>query len=107
MTETIFKPGQEYRTRDGRRARVYATDGGWDYPVHGAIWFSGDDIWEPDSWAVSGHSYLGEGSDKDLMPPAPEPKPATVTFTINFREGDKIRQYEFELPADCIRRPDD
>jgi hypothetical protein len=105
MTETIFKPGQEYRTRDGSRARVYAIDGGGDQPIHGAAMFNGE--WWVAGWMASGSYYMdGDTNDLDLMPPEPEPKPATVTFTINFREGDKIRRYEFELPADCIRRPE-
>jgi len=32
-----WEVGKEYRTRDGLRARIYATDAGGAYPIHGAI----------------------------------------------------------------------
>ena len=31
---------KNYRTRDGREVRIYATDGAGDYPVHGAVHLS-------------------------------------------------------------------
>lgn len=106
MTETIFKPGAEYRTRDGRRARVYATDGATGEEIHGAIYATIG--WIAENWTRLG-KYFGDGarseSGYDLMPP--EPNPATVTVTIRFSDGKQMHQHEFELPADCIRWPND
>lgn len=34
---TTFEPGKEYKTRDGRKVRIYATDAGGEYPIHGAV----------------------------------------------------------------------
>ncbi|NDB68768.1 MAG: hypothetical protein EB015_12340 [Methylocystaceae bacterium] len=41
-----------YRTRDGREVRIYATDGGGEYPVHGAI--LDDDKWRISKWDKTG-----------------------------------------------------
>lgn len=43
-----IEPNKHYRTRDGRRARVYATDGGGYYTIHGAIYMNG--VWNPNAW---------------------------------------------------------
>ena len=55
---------KQYRTRDGREVRIYATDGGGAYAVHGAIreptgWFS-------TCWLDSGdYLKIGGGNDDD------------------------------------------
>lgn len=41
------------RTRDGREARVYSTDSGGTYPVHGAI-KSLAGVWHMNQWTSSG-----------------------------------------------------
>jgi hypothetical protein len=33
----MISKDKQYRTRDGREVRIYATDGGGSWPVHGAI----------------------------------------------------------------------
>ena len=45
---------KQYRTRDGREVRIYATDGSGDYPVHGAVRYAGSTVWVPVSWTVRG-----------------------------------------------------
>ncbi len=44
--------GKKYKTRDGRDARVYATDGGGKYCVHGAI--KNSDAWHDCVWTGDG-----------------------------------------------------
>jgi len=44
---------KQYKTRDGQEVRIYATDGGGSYPVHGAIKRS--DGWISASWGSSGY----------------------------------------------------
>lgn len=67
----MFEDGKEYKTRGGRRARVYATDGTGLKSVHGAYECKGG--WEPMRWTVSGkvstHNY---NNNLDLMPPVRE-----------------------------------
>ena len=69
MTDPIFEAGVEYRTRDGRRARVYATDGQGTYPIHGAYQTRKGGWWSA-SWDALGQNVCG--TDLDLMPPEPE-----------------------------------
>ena len=44
---------KQYTTRDGSEVRIYATDGGGSYPVHGAIKRS--EGWLSASWGISGY----------------------------------------------------
>jgi len=44
---------KQYKTRDGREVRIYATDGCGSYPVHGAIKRS--EGWINASWGSSGY----------------------------------------------------
>lgn len=56
------------RTRDGREARIYATDGGGDFPIHGASLNDGQ--WSAECWMRDGR-LLGRSvkSEGDLLPP--------------------------------------
>ena len=58
---------KKYKTRDGREVRVYATDMGGEYPVHGA--WKDDDVWVCDTWRDDGgYHYNGNGeSETDLV----------------------------------------
>ena len=66
-----YEAGKEYLTRNGRRARIYATDGGGTYPIHGAI--QNDNLWYTAVWTAIGEISVGnEGPGlSDLMPPEP------------------------------------
>jgi hypothetical protein len=47
---------KKYRTRDGRKVRIYAVDAGGDYPVHGSVLRAGSDgDWFPERWDESGY----------------------------------------------------
>ena len=45
---------KKYCTRDGREVRIYATDGGDDFPVHGAIKDRDEAVWRNYSWHFNG-----------------------------------------------------
>ena len=69
---TMFEAGKTYRTRDGREARVYATDGGPEWPIHGAIKRDGGE-WISHNWRANGRLWNKAGdSHFDLMPPKRE-----------------------------------
>jgi len=57
------------QTKGGTPVRVYATDGGGHYPVHGAIW-KGSEGWVLSAWAKNGSdssdSLFGGPKDLDL-----------------------------------------
>jgi hypothetical protein len=56
------------RTRDGREARIYATDGGGPAHIHGAVLSGGK--WFLQSWYSFGHATAtGQASNADLIPP--------------------------------------
>lgn len=70
MTDCIFKAGEEYVTRDGGKARIYATDSGGQLPIHGAVTMAGDCQWYINEWTSSGRYLASEAPHpNDLMPP--------------------------------------
>jgi hypothetical protein len=58
----MISKDKTYRTRDGREVRIYATDGGSDYPVHGAI--LGRYGWQQFMWRANGKSYFDDFDDR-------------------------------------------
>jgi hypothetical protein len=100
MTETIFKPGQEYRTRDGRRARVYASDGQGRFPIHGA-YITHKGGWWAAEWTLGG-KLNGEGDpdDLDLMPPEPESQ-RFLLWTTPKIGPETTTVLEIEIQPDC------
>ena len=60
----MIDKNKQYKTRDGREVRIYATDGSGSLPVHGAI--NHNYGWEPYSWRDNGSSYLTD-KPEDLI----------------------------------------
>jgi hypothetical protein len=58
----VIDKNKQYKTRDGREVRIYATDGGGEFPVHGAIRKPGD-IWESQCWGANGEWCHGVDMD--------------------------------------------
>ncbi len=66
--KTMFKVGSEYKTRDGRMVRIYETDAGGNYPIHGAVLSADTSIgWIQVSWNVEGKVDIYSTSGKDLI----------------------------------------
>lgn len=82
-----IKPGKEYLTRDGQRARIYAVGAGGDYPVHGAM-LEEDGSWSHAEWTSSGAFRVsGVGTSScDLVSEYKEPKPRLALWR-NTRDG--------------------
>jgi hypothetical protein len=74
MTDTLkIEAGKEYLLRSGWRMRCYATDGGGEYPVQGAIWDANTDEWDMGIWQLDGRVIDGRTDDgSDIISPAPE-----------------------------------
>ena len=71
MTELILETGK-VQTRDGREVRIYATDAGGDYPVHGAR-RCGDE-WKSETWMQKGaYTFSTIDNAYDLVP-IPQPQ---------------------------------
>jgi hypothetical protein len=52
----MISKDKTYRTRDGREVRIYATDAGGLFPVHGAILC--DDLWIGMKWTEEGKTHF-------------------------------------------------
>ncbi len=55
MDKLIIEVGKFYKTRNGMKIRIYAVDGYYKYPIHGAILW--DEDWEVESWDKDGLYY--------------------------------------------------
>jgi hypothetical protein len=53
MSQGKISKDKQYKTRDGREVRIYATDGAGEYPVHGALKSSNG--WVSATWGSHGH----------------------------------------------------
>lgn len=73
----VIQVGKFYRTRGGRKARIYSTDAGTDAAamIHGAIRSRGGDLWVQQGWALDG-SVCESQTDDDIIGEWVEPHPA-------------------------------
>jgi hypothetical protein len=64
----MISKDKTYRTRGGREVRIYATDGGGDYPVHGSV--KTDDGWRPRTWVSNGQvgPFKNDGDLSEVKP---------------------------------------
>jgi len=91
---------KQYRTREeGYPALVYNTNGGGNYPVHGAVFKDGK--WEIQQWTKSG-KYLAfeDQSPLDLVEVKPRIK---RTLWVNVYP-DNVVEHETKEKADKIAR---
>ena len=70
---------KQYRTRDGREVRIYATDGRGEFQIHGAI--KTDIGWSCSEWKLNGQSYANRSGPNDLIEVRPRHK-RTVWVTV-------------------------
>jgi elongation factor P hydroxylase len=89
---------KKYRTRDGREARIYATDGCGSASVHAAI-KTRSGHWQQGSWWSNGQLLTSSQSDTDLV----EVKPRIQqTVWINlYKNGYPAISYSNKLDADA------
>ena len=93
---------KKYRTRDGREVRIYATDGGDDFPVHGAIKDRDEAVWRNYSWHSNG---FGLYSDLNLIEVRPRHK-RTVWVHVWKNNTVCATEESYYVPAGriaCIR----
>lgn len=93
----MIDKSKQYRTRDGREVRIYATDGEGPYPVHGAIRLP--TFWCPTNWDENGLYKAGgfELHDYDLIEVLPRHK---RTVWVNVYEKSISHWDSKELAAD-------
>ena len=91
----MISKDKQYRTRDGREVRIYATDGGVGKSmVHGATLDEAPG-WFPRLWYPDGSHT--ENGDLDLIEVKPRIK---RTFWMNVYPEHDIRPYEDKYVAD-------
>jgi hypothetical protein len=89
----MISKDKQYRTRDGREVRIYATDGTEPHPIHGAVLDEEEGGWEPYSWTDDGYFY----DDKEAVPhdiiEAKQRIKRTVWLNV-FRNGEVVSTSE-------------
>ena len=102
MTDEISLD-KKYRTRDGREVKLYATDGGDNYPVHGAT-KNAEGNWIAWTWAITGRSFMCEENANDLIEIKEQRK---LVGYVNVYPGDKLGYvFNDRASADGYRGPD-
>jgi len=92
----MISKDKQYRTRDGREVRIYATDGAGNHAVHGSIKMN--DGWRCTTWQADGLVIAKEEHCADLI----EVKPRIRrTFWMNVYPENDIRPYEDKYVADA------
>ena len=85
MTISLTK---SYTTRSGLPVRIYAVDGGGNYPVHGASFADGK--WQYRAWPTNGRLSLYTENGEDLYEVKPRIK---RTVWLNVYHRDLFRVY--------------
>lgn len=87
---------KQYKTRDGREVRIYATDGDTELPIHGAIKTKRG--WEHYGWTQNGSGIL---EPSDLIEVKPRIK---RVYWVNIdKKGEILCWYYTKNKADIDR----
>jgi hypothetical protein len=86
----MISKDKQYRTRDGREVRIYATDGHPSEPVHGAFQ-DYSCAWNSTMWRHDGTNVYGKG-ESDLIEVKQRIK-RTVWLNV-FRNGEVVSTSE-------------
>lgn len=71
----MISKDKQYRTRDGREVRIYATDGGGNRPIHAAYCDNNSKKWWASVWSEKGfYNNCYEPTDLDLIEVKPRHK---------------------------------
>lgn len=90
----LTKPLQ---TRDGREVRIYATDAGGEYPIHGAV--KEGQGWLHEGWSIRGELVRGLERCLDLVN---VPQKNVRYLNIYPAEMDVIRTHATKELADSV-----
>jgi hypothetical protein len=95
----MIDKNKQYKTRDGREVRIYATDGGGIYPVHGAI--KNESGWYLAQWYSDGRHIRSNESPSDLIEVKPRIK--IERWIVVYENGEVNTLKTPPVPADYGR----
>lgn len=75
--------GKYYKTRGGRKVRIYAVDGECLYSVHGALFEADNKGWICCVWTEEGRLISNTEADYDIVSEWTEPKPRLYAYLDN------------------------
>lgn len=111
-SEMKIEVGKFYKTRGGKKARVYAVDGAPENPVHGSIFCRSQndkDHWVTYTWAKQGRYINNRESIYDLVALWQEPKPKRLYAWFRPSKNQMVWTYEGDTPlrlrGDAVRAP--
>ncbi len=99
----MIDKSKQYRTRDGREVRIYATDGCNGHRVHGAIYEGKASGWAHRAWFKDGRMHGAIQSDADLIEVRPRIKREVWINVYRGRETDWVTVHDKREDADADR----
>ena len=87
----MIDKNKQYRTRDGREVRIYATDGHPELTVHGAVKL--EDGWEVCGWRSDGRLGGYTITDSDLIEVRPRIKREVWVNVYRQNDGYEFATY--------------
>lgn len=106
----MIDKNKQYRTRDGREVRIYATDGGGEHPVHGSVFYPEEKEWGPEKWTAQGF-WMGDINRRlDLIEVKPRIQrevwvnvyTTDLTFHKAKKDADYIDEKKNRLACVCL-----
>jgi hypothetical protein len=88
----MIDKNKQYKTRDGREVRIYATDGAAPWKVHGAVKII-DGNWKQEVWLASGQWNINRETEFDLIEVVP---PIERWALVRKTDGHFYTSYESE-----------
>jgi hypothetical protein len=97
----MISKDKTYRTQDGREVRIYATDGGWNGSIHGAVNLGSlcKPSWMAMQWTESGMCMGVMNSGHDLVEVKPRHK---RTVWLNVHVNRSVIAHNFREEADNL-----
>lgn len=102
-----IEAGKFYKTRDGKKARIYAVGESYFYSIHGAVLL--EKGWSIESWRSDGRSEISTEQRNDLVSEWEEPRPRLKAWLLQCG-GDGGSQADTERKGIyyiqfCVDRP--
>ena len=85
---------KKYQTRGGQKVRIYCTDGGGDYPVHGATLSRGK--WYAVQWTGNGNGRCAD----DALDLIEVPETIEIDVWLNVFDDGLVTQWRSKEEAD-------